>query len=94
MRRPYGYECPDPMCDFERYAPLHGEPYAIPDGSPSGYNESTGKFRETDSAGNASVQVSSPVIIKTAKMPEEVSLITWVIVDSHRPQIDSSHSNY
>ena len=52
MRRPYGYECPDPMCDFERYAPLHGEPYAMPDGSPSDYSESTGKFSNTDSEGN------------------------------------------
>lgn len=29
-RRPYGYQCPNMDCDFERYAPIDGVEYAVP----------------------------------------------------------------
>lgn len=37
-RRPYGYKCPDPDCDFERYAPPKNQSYDSPILAPSEYN--------------------------------------------------------
>ena len=43
QRRPYGYQCPEDGCDFERYAPLNGEPYDIPAGAIDEINLKTHK---------------------------------------------------
>jgi len=55
QRRPYGYECPNSDCDFERYAPLHNEQYKVPLNKPGDYNEKmmTVSSSKTTSSGPA-----------------------------------------
>lgn len=50
-RRPYGYKCPDPDCEFERYAPLNGAEYDLPDSRVRGYDDETKTYAGSDSTG-------------------------------------------
>ena len=52
-RRPYGYRCPNDDCNFERYAPVEGEPYMPePMSTPSkGYAENQMTFTAGMSSG-------------------------------------------
>lgn len=47
QRRPYGYKCPDPDCDFERYSPPNNETFDSPVMAPSGYSSSSRHYTET-----------------------------------------------
>jgi hypothetical protein len=51
QRRPYGYKCPDPDCDFERYTPPNNESFDSPILAPSGYNSTTRHYSDTGSDG-------------------------------------------
>ena len=50
-RRPYGYKCPDPSCDFERYAPPKNQNYDAPIMAPSAYNSTKRTYSDTGSDG-------------------------------------------
>jgi hypothetical protein len=47
QRRPYGYKCPDPDCDFERYSPPNNETFDSPVMAPSRYDSTSRHYTET-----------------------------------------------